>query len=113
MLQLNTKIFKPIEFEIDGKIYQTRKLVNRVMIEGQRIALKLQDKNTSSVEAFELMVDLIVLYTPLARDFVMDNMDASDINKIISHITEETDKAVEGEAQLPLAGGDSGDASPK
>ena len=114
MLKINTKLYKPIEFEIDGKIQKTKKIVNRIVMEGLRINEKMQAEGVTQLQQYEYLLDLIVLYTELDRDWIADNLDPTEMQGIISIVSEAITGSSEGvAAEPPLAGGATGDESPK
>lgn len=118
MLKINTKEYRPIEFEIDGVIHKTKKIVNRIQREVLKINKKMQAAENGSIEQYDCMIDMLILYTELDRDFIIDNLDLDDMSDIITEITagisnpagdEEGDKKEE----FPLDGGNSGEEPPK
>jgi hypothetical protein len=113
MLKLNTKIYKAIEFEINGVSYQTKKITNRVIMEGLRISNKMQAVDTDQLQAYDLLIDLLVLYTPLKREWILDEMNPADVQKIVEYITAEVTKTTGGSVEPPLAGGATGAESLK
>ena len=86
--------------------------------------LRSQDKTLDEEEQYGCLIDILCLYTPLEKEFIIDNLDAEDMEKIITEITEKLtgptvdekkeDEKGEGEKEeFPLDGGSSGKVSPR
>jgi hypothetical protein len=112
MLKLDTKNYKPICVEIDGQVYEVRKITNRVIARGVEISNEMQAENISMADAYRLLVDFLMLYLPLDRDWIMDNLSPQDCRVLMDNLRTEMDKAM-GETEPPLASGPDGDSSPK
>lgn len=113
MLKIDTKAYKSIEFEIDGKVYQTKKITNRIILAGLRIADKMKGENVPQEVQYECLVDLIILYTPLEREWVLDNLSPDDMQKLMTYITDQITAATEKVGEPPLGDGTSGGELPK
>ena len=113
MLKLSTTIYKPIEFEIDGKVHQTKRITNRIFTQSLEISEKMQVPEISMGQLYQHTIDLVVLFTELTREWIMDNLDPQSLKAISDHISSELTKSMGVAAEPPLAGGATGDESPK
>ena len=112
MLKLDTKHFKPIQIEIDGTVYTLKKITARVVTRGLEIAEAIQKEGVGIREATDLMAEFLMLYLPVDRDWVLDNLDMDDCRNVMNGINVEVSQAM-GAAEPPLASGPGGDNSQK
>jgi len=111
MIEVNT-LHKPIEIKINDEVFTVKKVTNRVIVEGLTIREKLLKDDTDMLTTFNLIVDFLLLYLPLDRDWIMDNLSPQDCRMVMSGLLEEMNKAM-GDPEPPLASGPGGDNLPK
>ncbi|MFA5379581.1 MAG: hypothetical protein WC455_27735 [Dehalococcoidia bacterium] len=112
MFKLNTKNYKPIKVDIDGKVYEVKKITNRVILQGLEISKKMMVEGIEMAEAYSLLVDFIQLYLPLDRDWIMDNLSPENCRMLMGNLQEEFSKAMEV-PEPPLAPGPNSESLPK
>jgi len=112
MLQLSTKVLEPLKVEIDGEIFEVKKITNRVILQAMEISEKMQQEGLGMAEAYNLLTDFIVLYLPVDRDWVLDHLSPQDCRRLMTSLQAEMSKSMEG-IEPPLASGPGGDNLPK
>jgi hypothetical protein len=112
MVKLDTRIYKSIEVEIDGTIHKLKKVTNRVMLRGIEISEQIQKDGVSMAEVVDLTAEFLMLYLPLEKDWILDNLSMDECRCLMDGITGELTKALEG-SEPPLASGPGGDSLPK
>ncbi len=112
MVKLSTKTYKPIQVEIDGTVYEVKKITNRTMLRGMEISQQIQKPETTMDEAVKLTNEFLALYLPIDPDWLIDNLSMDDCRLLMEGITGEVNKAM-GDIEPPLASGPGGDSSPK
>lgn len=112
MVKLDTRNYKSIEVEIDGKVYELKKITNRVMLRGIEISDQIQKDGASMAEVVDLTAEFLMLYLPLEKDWIIDNLSMEECRRLMDGITGELTKSMGG-TEPPLASGPGGDNSPK
>jgi hypothetical protein len=109
MLKLNTKSYKPIKVEIDGQVYEVKKITNRVILQGLEISEQMNAEGVDMAKAYGLLIDFLQLYLPLDREWIMDNLSPEDCRLLMENLRIEMDKVM-GAPEPPLASGPGGDS---
>jgi len=85
-LKIDTSLFRPIEIEIDGKVYESKRLTRNIFQEIEQLQKEIE---TGSVEAGYKLLKLLLGDECMA---VVSELDISLVNKITAFIMENASK---------------------
>lgn len=112
MVKLDTRNFKPIQVEIDGNVYEVKKITNRVLLKADEISKRLETPGIGPNEMVHIVAEFLSYFLPMDADWFIDNLTLDECRLLMDGITAEMTKAMGG-SEPPLATGPGGDNSPK
>ena len=98
-LKIDTSLFEPIEIEIDGTVYESKRLTRNIFLEIERL--------TSAVEGGNIEAGYKILELLLGEKCVkvISNLDISIVNKITKFITDNASTVGQEEKNGSTPGG--------
>lgn len=82
-LTIDTKksLYKPIEIEVNGKVYLVKRITRPIIVELDKLAKNALD---GDVEAAYKQVELL-----LGKDKSLDELELREVNEIVTYITQQ------------------------